>query len=150
MQERCDGYGRSGLGVRLEGVSLADLHPPQEVVEAYHQVTMAMEKSDERVNQATADALGRERDGGGEKDGDDPQGGGGGPGQGAAGGGDARRRDGAGPRPQGVGVGPGRALLRDAVLEAWNDPLPDEDERARRAARITRNGGRRPWRGRRC
>ena len=61
LQERCDGYGPHGLGVRLEGVSLADLHPPREVVEAYHQVTMAMEKSDERVNQATADALGRER-----------------------------------------------------------------------------------------
>ena len=134
LQDRCDGYGRGGLGVRLEGVSLADLHPPQEVVEAYHQVTMAMEKSDERVNQATAEALGRERA-------------------------EEANKTGAVRKAEAEALDKVRraeamrdavtarvrarkalawdqewALLRDAVLEAWNDPLPDEDERARRAA----------------
>ncbi len=58
LQQRCE---NDSLGVRLEGLSLADLHPPQEVVEAYHQVTTAMEKRDERVNQATSEALSQER-----------------------------------------------------------------------------------------
>jgi Cu+-exporting ATPase len=59
LRARCDGY---RLGVRLEGLSLADLHPPQEVVEAYHQVTMAMEERDRLVNKAEAEALERERE----------------------------------------------------------------------------------------
>jgi Cu+-exporting ATPase len=58
LRQRCEA---NRLGVRLEGLSVADLHPPQEVVEAYHQVTTAMEKRDERVNQATSEALSRER-----------------------------------------------------------------------------------------
>ena len=58
LRQRCE---NNRLGVRLEGLSLADLHPPQEVVEAYHQVTTAMEKRDERVNQATSEALSQER-----------------------------------------------------------------------------------------
>jgi Cu+-exporting ATPase len=62
LRNRCAAYGPHGLGVNLEGISLADLHPPQEVVEAYHQVTMAMEKRDERINQATAEALSHERE----------------------------------------------------------------------------------------
>jgi Cu+-exporting ATPase len=49
------------LGVRLEGVSLHDLHPPQEVVPAYHSVTSAMERRDRKVNQAQADQLTRRR-----------------------------------------------------------------------------------------
>ena len=135
MQARCDGYGGRGLGVRLEGVSLADLHPPQEVVGAYHQVTMAMEKSDERVNQATADALGRERAEEANKT--------------AA----IRKaeaealdkvrraeatRDAVLARVQArkaLAWDQEWALFRDAVQEAWNDPLPDEDERLRRAER---------------
>jgi Cu+-exporting ATPase len=52
-----------GLGVQLEGLSLEDLHPPQEVVPAYHAVTEAMEKRDEMVNQARAEALKKERGG---------------------------------------------------------------------------------------
>jgi Cu+-exporting ATPase len=51
----------AGLGVRLEGLSLHDLHPPQEVVQAYHDVTRAMEARDQRVNQARAAALSAER-----------------------------------------------------------------------------------------
>ena len=42
LRERCQD---KRLGVRLEGLSLTDLHPPQEVVDAYHQVTTAMENA---------------------------------------------------------------------------------------------------------
>jgi hypothetical protein len=38
-------------------VALHDLHPPQEVVRAYHDVTRAMETRDLLVNRAEADAL---------------------------------------------------------------------------------------------
>jgi Cu+-exporting ATPase len=57
LAERCAAYGPGGLGVRLEGLSLHDLHPPQEVVRAYHEVTQAMERRDEAVNRAEAETL---------------------------------------------------------------------------------------------
>jgi Cu+-exporting ATPase len=50
-----------GLGVELEGVSLHDLHPPQEVVASFHDVARAMEDRDRRVNDATAEATRRRR-----------------------------------------------------------------------------------------
>lgn len=50
------------LGLHLEGVSLHDLHPPREVVQAYHEVTRAMERRDREVNQAHADRTRRLRD----------------------------------------------------------------------------------------
>jgi Cu+-exporting ATPase len=59
VQERCRQYG--GLGVRLEGLSLHDLHPPQEVVPAYHEVTRAMEAAKRQVKDAEAAALSRKR-----------------------------------------------------------------------------------------
>lgn len=59
---RCEGYGRDGLGVRIEGLALHDLHPPQEVVEAYHDVTKAMEVRDRRVNEARAASLKKMRE----------------------------------------------------------------------------------------
>jgi Cu+-exporting ATPase len=55
VQERCRAYG--SLGVRLDGLSLHDLHPPQAVVEWYHNVTKAMQARDREVNQAEAEAL---------------------------------------------------------------------------------------------
>jgi Cu+-exporting ATPase len=61
LRERCQTDGLHGLGVRLEGLSLHDLHPPQEVVQAYHEVTQAMEYRDQRANQAIADAYLAER-----------------------------------------------------------------------------------------
>jgi Cu+-exporting ATPase len=61
LRQRCDEYGPRGLGVTLDGVALHDLHPPQEVVPAYHDVTRAMEKRDRSVNEARADALRQER-----------------------------------------------------------------------------------------
>ena len=45
------------MGIQLEGIALHDMHPPQEVVPAYHEVTQAMERRDQRVNEAEADAM---------------------------------------------------------------------------------------------
>jgi Cu+-exporting ATPase len=57
-------YPPHGLGIRLEGLSVHDLHPPQEpsgIVEAYHEVTRAMERRDRRVNEALARAIDMKR-----------------------------------------------------------------------------------------
>lgn len=61
LRRRCDDYDPSGLGITLDGIALHDLHPPQEVVAAYHDVTKAMEGRDQRINRATAAALMTER-----------------------------------------------------------------------------------------
>jgi Cu+-exporting ATPase len=55
IRERCQAYGT--LGIQLEGLSLHDLHPPQEVVGFYHDVTKAMQARDRQVNDAQAAAL---------------------------------------------------------------------------------------------
>jgi P-type Cu+ transporter len=47
----------AGLGIRLDGLTLHDLHPPQEVVASYHAVAEAIQKRDRSVNEAIADAL---------------------------------------------------------------------------------------------
>jgi Cu+-exporting ATPase len=60
VRKRCEGYG--GLGIRLDGLSLHDLHPPQEVVADYHRVTQAMEDRDRQVNEAQAAAIRKKRD----------------------------------------------------------------------------------------
>jgi Cu+-exporting ATPase len=57
LEERCQQHGRDGLGIRLEGLALHDLHPPQEVVPAYYDVTRAMEARDREINQAQASVL---------------------------------------------------------------------------------------------
>jgi Cu+-exporting ATPase len=49
LSQRCREY---RLGIRLEGLSLRDLHPPQEVVPAYDEVARAMEKHDQLINEA--------------------------------------------------------------------------------------------------
>ena len=49
------------LGIKLEGVELHDLHPPLEVVQAYHDVTRAREQRDRLVNIAEADRVSRLR-----------------------------------------------------------------------------------------
>lgn len=56
LEQRCRTAGPNGLGIRLDGVSLHDLHPPQEVVAAYHDVARAMEARDRQVNDAQAEA----------------------------------------------------------------------------------------------
>ncbi len=45
-----------GLGVRIEGLTIHDLHPPQEVVAAYHAVADAIQKRDTAINNAMSDA----------------------------------------------------------------------------------------------
>jgi Cu+-exporting ATPase len=49
LDRRCRGYGADGLGVEVESLSVHDLHPPQEVVRAYYDVTRAMEARDKMV-----------------------------------------------------------------------------------------------------
>jgi Cu+-exporting ATPase len=61
LTARCHESGPDGLGIRLEGIAIHDLHPPQDVVEAYHEVTKAMERRDREVNNAHAQALSQER-----------------------------------------------------------------------------------------
>jgi P-type Cu+ transporter len=45
-----------GLGVRLDGLTVHDLHPPQDVVAAYHAVAEAIQKRDKTVNEAKAES----------------------------------------------------------------------------------------------
>jgi Cu+-exporting ATPase len=56
LAQRCQRYGPHGLGIRLEGLVLHDLHPPAEVVPAYYEVTRAMEDHDRLINEAEAEA----------------------------------------------------------------------------------------------
>lgn len=61
LRQRCEEYGSRGMGVHLEGFDLHDLHPPQDVVSAYHDVTRAMEKRDLLINQGEEKVLRDER-----------------------------------------------------------------------------------------
>ncbi len=61
LRERCGEYGGKGMGIALKGLDLHDLHPPQDVVAAYHDVTRAMEKRDQLVNQGEEKVLRDER-----------------------------------------------------------------------------------------
>src|SRR5205085_647358 len=54
LRELCESCG--GLGVQIESLALQDLHPPLEVVPAYHDVTRAMEAKERMVNSAQGDA----------------------------------------------------------------------------------------------
>ncbi len=56
LSRRVRSLGEEGLGIELDGVSLHDLHPPQEVVDAYHGVAKAMQTRDSDVNKARANA----------------------------------------------------------------------------------------------
>jgi P-type Cu+ transporter len=53
LQKRCTDY---GLGIRIEGFALHDLHPPLAVVPAYYDVTKAMELRDKAIDDAQAEA----------------------------------------------------------------------------------------------
>jgi HflK protein len=57
LEQRCREYHPGGLGIRFDGLSLHDLHPPRDVVDAYYDVTNAMEKRDQLINQAQAEAI---------------------------------------------------------------------------------------------
>jgi Cu+-exporting ATPase len=58
LKERLATYGDEGrgLGVHIEGLSLQDLHPPQEVVESYYKVTREMQNYETQVNNAEGEA----------------------------------------------------------------------------------------------
>ncbi|MDW8243637.1 MAG: heavy metal translocating P-type ATPase [Thermogemmata sp.] len=47
----------AGLGIVVDGLTIHDLHPPPEVVPAYHAVARAIQERDRLINQAQADAL---------------------------------------------------------------------------------------------
>src|SRR5262249_44461185 len=60
IEERCRHYGSDGFGIRLDGFSLQDLHPPHEAVPAYHHVPRATAPRDRTINQARSEALHKE------------------------------------------------------------------------------------------
>jgi Cu+-exporting ATPase len=45
-----------GIGVAIEGFTVHDLHPPTEVVSAYHDVARAIQARDQQINRAEAQA----------------------------------------------------------------------------------------------
>ncbi len=62
LNARCQGYGKNGLGVRVVALTLHDLHPPREVVPAYHDVAKAMENRDRQINEAQAESIRQHRE----------------------------------------------------------------------------------------
>jgi Cu+-exporting ATPase len=56
LDKRCKEYGPYGLGVAFDSLSLKDLHPPGEVVQAYYDVAKAMEGHNQAINNAEAGA----------------------------------------------------------------------------------------------
>src|SRR5207248_2670641 len=47
LRQRC-----AGLGLKLESVTLQELHPPPEVVPSFHEVARAMEDEQRMLNEA--------------------------------------------------------------------------------------------------
>jgi Cu+-exporting ATPase len=62
LEARLQSYGEGGVGVHIDGLALHDLHPPQEVVPAYYEVTNAMEGRARQVNEAQADRIREKRE----------------------------------------------------------------------------------------
>lgn len=56
LGERLSEAAPDGLGIRLEGLTIHDLHPPQSVVAEYHAVAEAIQKRDKLVNESLAEA----------------------------------------------------------------------------------------------
>ncbi len=61
VRQRCQEMAPGGLGIHLDGLALHDVHPPREVVGAYHAVAEAMERKETRINEAKALALREKR-----------------------------------------------------------------------------------------
>ena len=62
IKARCNELSPGGLGIELDGVSIVDLHPPAEVVDAYYEVAKAMENRDKAINEATESATRKTKD----------------------------------------------------------------------------------------
>jgi P-type Cu+ transporter len=56
VEARCQALPSPGLGIEFDGISILDLHPPGEVVDAYYDVAKAMEERDRKINKAEEDA----------------------------------------------------------------------------------------------
>jgi Cu+-exporting ATPase len=56
LEQRLAVMSEGQLGIALDGLTLHDLHPPQEVVGSYHAVAEAIQKRDRQVNEAEAEA----------------------------------------------------------------------------------------------
>jgi Cu+-exporting ATPase len=56
LRDRLNEVAPTGLGVELQGLTVHDLHPPQEVVASYHQVAEAIQRRDRAINEARAEA----------------------------------------------------------------------------------------------
>jgi Cu+-exporting ATPase len=56
LERRLAEASAGGLGVTIDGLTVHDLHPPQDVVAAYHAVADAIQKRDKTVNEAKAEA----------------------------------------------------------------------------------------------
>ncbi len=56
LSDRLAEVAPDGLGVALQGLTVHDLHPPQEVVASYHAVAEAIQRRDKAVNEAEAEA----------------------------------------------------------------------------------------------
>ncbi len=57
VRNRCADVVPGGLGIEIHSVSIIDLHPPGDVVESYYEVAKAMERRDQRKNEAEEQAL---------------------------------------------------------------------------------------------
>ncbi|MFO0965793.1 MAG: heavy metal translocating P-type ATPase [Gemmataceae bacterium] len=62
LEGRLAGLRGGGLGLELEGISILDLHPPADVVAQYHEVIVAMEKRDQKINEARRRAIEKDKD----------------------------------------------------------------------------------------
>jgi Cu+-exporting ATPase len=56
LQQRFEQIAPEKAGVRFDGLTIHDLHPPPEVVVAYHDVARAIQARDEQINKAKAQA----------------------------------------------------------------------------------------------
>jgi Cu+-exporting ATPase len=57
LNKRLSVFGERGLGVKLEGLALRDLHPPADVVPDFHRVAQSAEERDRKLKDAEAEAI---------------------------------------------------------------------------------------------
>ncbi|MEZ6139181.1 MAG: cation-translocating P-type ATPase family protein [Zavarzinella sp.] len=54
VQQRLKKIHENGLGIRLEGLTIHDIHPPQEVVASFHRVATAIQEKQQKLNEANS------------------------------------------------------------------------------------------------